>query len=129
MPIIEPAASEARKTDKRAELFNRSEALIRLLCKQYIADHFFTRDVMCPGLAINLRLDQGRLDVAGTDGIAGDVCSAVSSAVTLVSPTIPCLAATYADLYGDATKSCADAILMMRPHLFASIEGSVNRVV
>ena len=27
---------------------------------------------MCPGLAINLRLDQGRLDVAGTDGIAGD---------------------------------------------------------
>src|SRR6516164_6370964 len=56
-------------------------------------------------------------------------CSAVSSAVTLVSPTMPCFAATYADLNADATKPCAEAMLMMRPHLLRSIDGKANRVV
>src|SRR5215510_9953748 len=56
-------------------------------------------------------------------------CSAVSNAVTFVRPTMPCLVATYADLNGDATKPCADAMLMIRPHLFASIDGSARRVV
>src|SRR6516165_2317218 len=55
--------------------------------------------------------------------------SAVSSAVTFVRPRMPCLAATWADLNGDPTRACADAMLMMRPHLFLSIAGKARRVV
>src|SRR5215470_731637 len=55
--------------------------------------------------------------------------SAVSSAVTFVRPRMPCLAATSADLNGDPTSACADAMLMMRPHLFLSIDGKASRVV
>jgi hypothetical protein len=44
---------------------------------------------------------------------------AVSSATTLVSPRMPCLAATYAALWADATRPCVDAVLTMRPQFFA----------
>ena len=56
-------------------------------------------------------------------------CCATSSATVFVSPAMPCLAATYADLYGLATSACADAMLMMRPHCFAFILGSARRMV
>src|SRR2546425_12023433 len=55
--------------------------------------------------------------------------SATSSATVLVSPAMPCLAATYADLNGLATSACAEAMLMMRPHFFAFILGSARRTV
>jgi hypothetical protein len=56
-------------------------------------------------------------------------CVATSSATVLVSPAMPCLAATYADLYGLATSACADAILTIRPHFFSFIFGSASRIV
>src|SRR5436190_5968055 len=40
---------------------------------------------------------------------------AVSSATTLVKPSSPCFAATYAALVADATTPCAEAMLTMRP--------------
>ena len=55
--------------------------------------------------------------------------SAVSRAVTLVSPSIPCFAATYADLYGLATFPCTDAMLIILPQFCLRMCGSASRVV
>ncbi len=54
---------------------------------------------------------------------------AVSSATTFVSPTRPCLAATYADFSAEATSPCADAMFTIRPQLRCFIAGSAIRVV
>src|SRR5574344_1193915 len=54
---------------------------------------------------------------------------AFSSAVTLVKPTMPCLAATYALFCAEATSPCTDATLMMRPQPAASMAGKAKRVV
>ena len=54
---------------------------------------------------------------------------AVSSAVTFVNPTNPCLAATYADLKGEATSPCAEAMLTIRPQPRPRIPPSAARVV
>src|SRR5271154_5257290 len=54
--------------------------------------------------------------------------AATSSATVLVRPARPCLADTYADLKGDATSECADAVLMMRPHLRAFMPGTAARI-
>ena len=45
------------------------------------------------------------------------------SAVALVNPTMPCLAATYADLLTEATSPCTLAMLMMRPHCLCFMPG------
>src|SRR5262249_52147601 len=42
---------------------------------------------------------------------------------------MPCLAATQADLNGDATNPCAEAMLTMRPHLLSIMRGRASRVV
>src|SRR6266446_5239012 len=42
-------------------------------------------------------------------------CSAPSRAVVRVSPSRPCLAATYADLKAEARSAWTEAILMTRP--------------
>src|SRR5580658_8196997 len=54
---------------------------------------------------------------------------AVSSATVLVRPAIPCLADTYATLNGEATNECAEAVLMMRPHLRDFMPGTAARMV
>src|SRR5215213_2839031 len=54
---------------------------------------------------------------------------AVSSATDFVKPATPCLAATYADLLGEAMRLCAEAVLMMRPQPFDFIADTANRVV
>src|SRR5690242_6665950 len=54
-------------------------------------------------------------------------CGAASSATVLVRPAMPCLAATYADLKGDAISAWADAVFMMRPHLRAFMPGKAAR--
>src|ERR1700722_10604907 len=53
---------------------------------------------------------------------------ATSSATVLVRPARPCLAETYAALNGEATSECADAVLMMRPHLRAFMPGTAARM-
>src|ERR1700756_5805298 len=53
---------------------------------------------------------------------------ATSSATVLVRPARPCLAETYAALNGEATSECADAVLMMRPHLRAFMPGTAARI-
>src|SRR5579863_8594926 len=53
---------------------------------------------------------------------------ASSSATVLVSPAMACLAETYADLNGEATSECAEAVLMMRPHLLAFMAGTAARI-
>ncbi len=53
---------------------------------------------------------------------------AVSSATTLVRPTSPCLAATYADFSTEATSPCAEAMLTMRPQLRCFIAGNAMRI-
>src|SRR3974377_400418 len=60
------------KDRKRAKLFNSGETFVGLLREQHVADHFLARDVMCFGLSIDLRLDQRRIDVARTNGIASN---------------------------------------------------------
>jgi len=42
---------------------------------------------------------------------------------------MPCLAALYALLYGDATSACMEPVLMMRPQPPASMPGSAALVV
>src|SRR5215831_5739436 len=54
---------------------------------------------------------------------------ASSSATVLVSPASPCLAEIYATLNGEATSECAEAVLMMRPHLRAFMPGTAARTV
>ena len=54
---------------------------------------------------------------------------AFSSAVTLVRPTMPCLAATYADFSAEPTRPWTEATLMMRPQLAACMAGKASRVV
>src|ERR1700749_630131 len=53
---------------------------------------------------------------------------ATSSATVLVSPAMPCLAETYADLNGEATSECADAVLMMRPQPRFFMPGAAARI-
>ena len=56
-----------------AELFDGGKALVGLLREQHVADHLLARDAVRLGLAFDLRLDQRRIDIAGTDRVAGDV--------------------------------------------------------
>src|SRR5271165_2744071 len=56
---------------ERAELLNGRKALIWLLREQHIADHLLARDVVSLGLAVDLRLDQRRVDITGADRVAG----------------------------------------------------------
>src|SRR5579862_5347724 len=53
---------------------------------------------------------------------------AVSSATVLVMPAMPCFAAMYATLKGEATSECADAVEMMRPHLRFFMPGTAARI-
>src|SRR5215470_248740 len=53
---------------------------------------------------------------------------ASSRAIVLVKPAMPCFAETYATLKGEATSACAEAVLMMRPHLRAFMPGTAARV-
>src|SRR5215510_8754157 len=41
---------------------------------------------------------------------------------------MPCLAATYADLKGEATRAWAEAMLMMRPQPFSFMAGTARRI-
>jgi hypothetical protein len=54
---------------------------------------------------------------------------AFSKAEALVNPTIPCLAATYADLFTDATKPWTLAMLIILPHFLYFIPGNAYLVV
>src|SRR5262249_59385481 len=63
----------AREEDgERAELIDRGKALVRLLREQDVTGHLFARNAVRLGLAVDLRLDQGRVDVARADGVAGN---------------------------------------------------------
>src|SRR5262245_20448267 len=63
----------AREKDgERAEFIDRGKALVRLLREQDVADHLFARNAVRLGLAVDLRLDQRRVDVARAGGVAGD---------------------------------------------------------
>jgi len=63
----------ARKEDhERAEFIDRRETPVRLLREQDVADDLFARNAMGLGLAVDLRLDQRRIHIARTDGVAGD---------------------------------------------------------
>ena len=70
--MIEAAEAPARKTATRADLIDRGEALVGLLRQKHVADDFLARDPVDLRLIVDLRFDQGRQDVAGTDGVAGD---------------------------------------------------------
>ena len=48
------------------------KALVRLLREQHVADDLLARDAVGLGLAVDLRLDQRRIDIARADGVAGD---------------------------------------------------------
>src|SRR5215470_3921074 len=61
------------KHGKSTKLFNRRKTLVRLLRKQNITDDLLTRDFVRFRLALNLTLDQGRVDIAGADRVTGDV--------------------------------------------------------
>ena len=60
-------------------------------------------------------LHQRRPDVTRGEAVAGDLEVANSSATVLVRPAMPCLAENIADLNGEATSECAEAVLIMRP--------------
>ena len=83
-PVIEAAALAGQKEVQRAELLDRSEALVRLLSQQHVTYDLLTRNAMRLGLTVDLRLDQRRINVTRADRIAGDALC--SSAVTLVRP-------------------------------------------
>ena len=70
--MIEAAASRGEEHGKRAELLDGGEALVRLLREQHVADHLLARNAVRLGLAVDLRLDQRRVDIAGADRVAGD---------------------------------------------------------
>src|SRR4051812_29800491 len=53
---------------------------------------------------------------------------ATSSATVLVRPAMPCLADTWADLKGEATSECAEAVLMMRPQPRFFMPGTAARM-
>jgi hypothetical protein len=62
----------SQENSQRAEFFHRGKTLIRLLCEENITDDLLARNPMRLRLAFDLRLDQGRIDVARTNGVAGD---------------------------------------------------------
>src|ERR1700709_745940 len=53
---------------------------------------------------------------------------ASSSAIALVRPAMPCFADTEADLNGEATSECAEAVLMMRPQPRFFMPGTAARM-
>src|SRR5258705_11166902 len=63
----------ARQEDsERAQLLDGGEALIGLLCQKDLADHLLARDAVRLGLAVDLRLDQWSVYVAGADRVTRD---------------------------------------------------------
>ncbi len=56
----------------RAHLLDRGEPLVRLLRQQHLAHHALARQIVGRRLALDLRLDQRRVDVARADRVAGD---------------------------------------------------------
>src|SRR5262245_54067140 len=61
-----------QENSQRAQFFNAGKTLVRLLCEQNVTDYLLARDSVRFRLALDLRLDQGRIDVARTNGVAGD---------------------------------------------------------
>src|SRR5947209_10241973 len=56
----------------RAELFDRREMLVGLLRQQYVVNDLLARDMMRLRLTVDLRLDQGGVNIAGADRVDGD---------------------------------------------------------
>jgi hypothetical protein len=65
-------AVAGQESSQRAELFHCGKTPIGLLGEQNFTDDLLARDAVRLRLALDLRLDQGRIDVAGTNGVAGD---------------------------------------------------------
>src|SRR5215208_5086285 len=59
----------------------------------------------------------GVLTYAGSTQLEVTPLGPPSRATVLDSPSRPCLAETYADLYGEALKPCTEEMLMTRPPL------------
>lgn len=75
-------------------------------------------DQICEGISAKAHVIfsmDWRMDPGQTALHVMPVC-AVSIATVFVNPATPCLAALYADLYGDATNACMDPVLMILPH-------------
>src|SRR5271165_3083475 len=62
----------SKENRKRSQLLHRRKPLVRLLGEEYIADYLFARDAMRLGLAVDLRLHERCVHVAGADRVAGD---------------------------------------------------------
>src|SRR5262249_5644037 len=59
---------------ERADLFDRGEALVRLLGEQDVADDLLARNAVRLGLAFDLLLDQRRIAVTSAARGAGAAC-------------------------------------------------------
>ena len=80
-------------------------------------------------LAVNLRFDKRRIDIAGADGVAGDALLGSFESDNLGQANDPVLDGHIRRLDGEPTKPCADAMLIILPHLFLSIAGNARRLV
>jgi len=97
--------------------------------QEHVVDELLLGDAAQLGVLRDLLLEQRRPSVARPMAFMVMPCSATSSATVLVRPAMPCLAATYALLKGEATSACAEAMLMMRPQRFAFMPGTARRIV
>src|SRR6188472_2398357 len=61
-----------QENSQRAQFFNGSKTLIRLMGEQNVTDYLLARDPVRLRLALDLRLDQGCIDIARANGVAGD---------------------------------------------------------
>ena len=87
-------AGAAEEGDHLGHLLGFDETLDGSAGEQDVVEDLVLVDPVGDGLVGELTFDQRGADVAGADGVAGDSLSAPSRAITLESPSRPCLALT-----------------------------------
>src|SRR5882724_7770617 len=72
MPVIDAAASLARNTVSAPNSSTVAKRLLGCCASSTVMDDSFAGNPVRFGLAVDLRLDQRRVDIAGADRVAGD---------------------------------------------------------
>ena len=117
------------KDRQRAQFLDARKMLVGLLRQQHVVDDLFARNAVRPGLAVDLRLDQRRIDVSRTDRIAGDAVLGSFQRRHLGQSDDTVLGRDVGRLEGRSDQSMRGGDVDDPPELVLRIAGRVSRVV
>src|SRR4051794_23788329 len=120
-------AGSAEERNQLGHLGGLDQPLHRSPGEQHLVEHLRLADAVGPSLVVDLPLDERRAHVAGHTVLLVTPLPAASRAITFERPSSPCLAATYADLYGEARCPCTEDTWTSLPQPRSYIPGKRPR--